>query len=190
MNFNQHSNLIGRHSFLSPSQPHWINYDLEKLHTVYRRSLSAQRGQDIHALASNLINLNVKLPDNKLPLNQFVNDAIGYRMASEQVLFYSLNCWGTADAISFRNNLLRLHDLKTGYTRVSMLQLEIYAALFCLEYDYKPNQIDVELRVYQTSDIILHQPTPPEIRRIIEKIIIFDKKLEEFKKEDEDPWPG
>jgi len=109
-------------------------------------------------------------------------------MSPEQVLFYSYNCYGTADAISFRNNGLRIHDLKTGYSRVSMLQLEVYAALFCLEYEHKPNQIDIELRIYQASKIVIHVPEPPVIRRIMEKIIIFDRKIEELKLKEEDPW--
>jgi hypothetical protein len=109
-------------------------------------------------------------------------------MAPEQILFYSYNAFGTSDAISFRNNLLRVHDLKTGLSRVSMVQLEIYAALFCLEYDQLPKNIDIELRIYQASKIIVHEPTHVDTRRIMEKIIYFDKKIEEFKTEEYNPW--
>jgi hypothetical protein len=188
MDFNAHYDVAGRHAFLSASSPHWVNYDFEKLRSVYVKSQAAKRGTELHDFARQCIDLGIKLPANKKSLNQYVNDAIGFRMAPEQVLFYSYNCYGTADAISFRNNMLRVHDLKTGYTRVTMTQLEIYAALFCLEYDYKPNQIDMELRVYQSSKIVIHQPEPRVVRRIMEKIIIFDRKIEELKLEEEDPW--
>lgn len=188
MDFNAHLDIIGRHAFLSASNYHWVNYDFEKLRAVYSKSIANKRGTQLHDFARQCIELGIKLPPNKKSLNQYVNDAIGYRMAPEQILFYSYNAFGTADAISFRNNFLRIHDLKTGYTRVSMQQLEIYAAMFCLEYDHKPKSIDVELRIYQSSKIVVYQPDPPSVRRIMEKIIIFDKKLEQFKIEEEDPW--
>lgn len=188
MKFNAHYDLINKHAFLSPSSPHWVNYDFEKLQSVYLRSMYAKRGSELHDFARRCIQLNIKLPDNKKSFNQYVNDAIGYRMTPEQILFYSYNCYGTADAISFRNNLLRIFDLKTGYTSISMLQLEIYAALFCLEYEYKPNQLDIELRIYQSTKIIVHTPQVTDIRRIMEKIIAFDKKIEEFNLVEEDPW--
>jgi hypothetical protein len=145
------------------------------------------KSNELHDFASRCIRLRVKLPATKATLNQYVNDAIGYRMVPEQILFYSDNVFGTADAICFRNNLLRIHDLKTGYTRVHMHQLEIYTALFCLEYDYKPQNIDVELRIYQMSQIVYHEPDHPSIKRIMEKIKFFNKKLNEFQLE-EDPW--
>lgn len=188
MDFNAHYDVAGRHAFLSASSPHWVNYDFEKLESVYLKSQANLKGTQLHDFARQCIDLGIKLPDNKKSLNQYVNDAIGYRMSPEQVLFYSYNCYGTADAISFRNNGLRIHDLKTGYSRVSMLQLEVYAALFCLEYEHKPNQIDIELRIYQASKIVIHVPEPPVIRRIMEKIIIFDRKIEELKLKEEDPW--
>lgn len=188
MNFKQHFDLIGKHAFLSPSNHHWINYDLEKLRTVYFRSMASKRGTEIHDLARRCIELNVNLPRNKSALNQFVNDAIGYRMVPEQILFYSYNAFGTADAISFRNNMLRIHDLKTGTSRVMMEQLEIYAALFCLEYSHFPKAIDIELRIYQTSSVVVHKPDHTVIRRFMEKIKLFDETIEKFKEEGDDPW--
>lgn len=188
MNFVEHSELRNKHAFLSPSGYHWVNYDVEKLRALYDKQRAVERGVAHHFLARQLIELGIKLPRNKKALNQFVNDAIGYRMTPEQPLFYSRNAFGTTDAICFRNNFLRVHDLKTGTTRVVMQQLEIYAALFCLEYDKKPTSIDIELRIYQGTNIIVHIPESPEIRRIMEKIIMFDKKIEEFKNEEENPW--
>ena len=86
---------------------------------------------------------------------------------------------GTADAISFRNNFLRIHDLKTGTRPVHVEQLEIYAALFCLEYKVKPADIKIELRIYQNDEILVHEPEAEEIIVIMNKIIHLNKILEE-----------
>ena len=181
MNFNKHSDLEGRHAFLSASKYHWINYDEEKLEKAYSKYMATLIGTRLHAFACECINLGVKLPKNKKTLNLYVNDAIGYKMETEQTLYYSDNCFGTADAICFRDNFLRIHDFKSGETPASMNQLKIYAALFCLEYDINPFDIQMELRLYQTNNIIIHKPDPKEIDYIIEKIIRFDKKIEEIK---------
>ena len=156
MLFNTHSNLAGQHAFLSASKYHWINYDDEKLDRVYVAALAAQKGTELHALAHELIRLGVKLPGNKKALNRYVNDAIGYRMRSEQILWYSDNAFGTADAVSFRRNLLRIHDLKTGVTPTSHHQLEVYAALFCLEYRFKPFDIEIEFVTIYNIQIHTH----------------------------------
>lgn len=183
MNFNTYSHLEGAHAFLSPSKYHWVNYDDEKLDSTYIRAMATQKGVRLHALADECIQLGVKLPRSKKTLNMFVNDAIGFKMTPEQVLYYSDNAFGTADAISFRNNLLRVHDLKTGNTPASMKQLEVYAALFCLEYSKHPNDISIELRIYQNDEIIVHIPNPEDIMHIMDKIIIFDKRIDKIKME-------
>lgn len=180
MNFNKNSGLANKHSFLSPSSYHWVNYDVEKLTNVYTRHLALQRGTELHEFAQRCIDLNIKLPRTGKTLNMYVNDAIGFRMKPEVVLFYSPYSFGTVDAISFRENLLRIHDLKTGRTKASMVQLEVYAALFCLEYEKQPNKIDIELRIYQHGEILVNVPEPMRIREIMDKIIIFDQKLEEI----------
>ena len=185
MNFNEHSELRGLHAFLSASKYHWINYDEDKLIERYERSLAIQRGNELHELAQQLISYGVKLEKSKRTLNMYVNDAIGYRMTPEQILFYSVNCFGTADAISFseKTKLLRIHDLKTGDTPASMHQLEIYDALFCLEYGYNPFDIKHELRIYQSNDVMIHNPDPDDIIHIQDKIITFDKCIEKIKQE-------
>lgn len=86
---------------------------------------------------------------------------------------------GTADAISFRNNFLRIHDLKTGTRPVHIEQLEIYAALFCLEYKVKPTDIKIELRIYQNDEILVHEPEAEEIIVIMNKIVHLNKILED-----------
>jgi len=109
-----------------------------------------------------------------------VNDAVGFKMTPEQILFYSINAYGTADAISFRVGQLRIHDLKTGVSKVSMDQLMVYASLFCLEYDEQPSKIEIELRIYQGFNTIIHRPESSDVRIIMDKIILFDKRINEF----------
>lgn len=184
MNFNKHSNLEGQHAFLSASKYHWINYDEEKIAESYSRFKATQKGTILHEYAAQSILLGQKLPKSKKTLNMYVNDAIGYKMTPEQVLFYSENCFGTADSISFRNRLLRIHDLKTGVIPAHMEQLEIYAALFCLEYDIKPSDIDIELRLYQNDEILYHTPTSEDIVPIMDKIITFDKIIKKIKEQE------
>lgn len=183
MIFNKHSAFEGRHAFLSASKYHWINYTNDKLDNVYRTALLAAKGTELHEFASQAIKLGIKLPRTQKTLNMYVNDAIGYRMTAEQMLFYSVNCFGTADAISFRNKVLRIHDLKTGTTPTSMKQLEVYAAMFCLEYGYKPYEIDIELRIYQNDDIMEEVPEADDIVHIMDKIVTFDKQIEILKAE-------
>ena len=185
MKFNKHLHLEGLHAFLSASSHHWLNYDEEKLTNTYSRRLAAQRGTRIHEFASEAILLGIKLPRSKKTINMYVNDAIGYRMETEQILYYSENSFGTADAIRFKDNLLRIHDLKTGTTPVSVRQLEVYAALFCLEYSVDPNKISMELRIYQSDEILIHIPEPTEILYVMDKIITFDRHIEMIKLEEE-----
>lgn len=186
MKFAKHYDLVGEHAFLSASKYHWINYSGEKLGSAFLKFLATQKGTELHKYAQLSIELRQRLPKSKHSLNSFVNDAIGFRMQPEQVLYYSSNAFGTADAISFRDNTLRIHDLKTGVTTVSMNQLLVYAAYFCLEYKYDPEDIDIELRIYQSDEILVHRPTGEEIRTIMEKIIEFDKMIESIKSDMED----
>lgn len=181
MNFNKHFELEGRHAFLSASKYHWINYDEEKLAAAYTKFLATQRGTRLHDLACQCIREGVKLEKSKKTLNRYVNDAIGFKMETEQPLKYSENCFGRADAISFRKNFLRIHDLKTGESPTSMHQLEVYAALFCLEYQVEPSSIEIELRLYQSDEVVVHNPPPEDILYIMDKIILFDKQIDKMK---------
>ena len=185
MNFVKHSNLEGQHAFLGASKYHWINYDRDKIVDAYAKYMAAQKGTALHDFAAQCIRLGQRLPRSKKTLNMYVNDAIGYRMTPEQVLYYSENCFGTADAISFRDGLLRIHDYKSGVIPAHMEQLMIYAALFCLEYRTKPSEIDMELRIYQSDEILCHNPSSDEILPIIDKIIDFDKIITKIKSEEE-----
>lgn len=183
MIFNKHFNLVGQHAFLSASKYHWINYSEDKLNNAYLTAQAAKRGTELHALAHELIRLGIKLPRSEKTLNMYVNDAIGYRMTPEQVLYYSPNAFGTVDAASFRRNILRLSDLKTGEVPASVHQLEVYAAFFCLEYLFKPHEIEIEMRIYQSDEIRLYEGDPDTIAHIMDKIKTFDRIIEARKEE-------
>lgn len=182
MRFNQHFGLQGKHAFLSASKYSWLGYDEEKLDRVFWTAAQTARGTRLHKLAHDLIKEGVKLPRNEKTLNMYVNDAIGYRMTPEQILFYSNNFFGTVDAISFseRNMVLRISDLKTGTTPTSPKQLIIYTALFCLEYGLEAHEIQNELRIYQNDEIRLYTVDHPDLKEVMQKIIRFDKRLDEL----------
>lgn len=183
MRFREHSDLSGTHALLSPSTYHWVNYDIDKLDYKVTTSFAAKRGSDLHDLAQRMITLGVKLPDNPTTLNMYVNDAIGFRMKPEQTLFFSRNCYGTTDAIGFRANKLRIHDLKTGVTPTKITQLEVYAALFCLEYGPKPLEIEMEFRIYQNDEVQIFEGDPLMVTNIMDKIVYFDRRIEELRME-------
>lgn len=183
MEWNDHSKLEGMHALLSPSNYYWTKYDKDKLIEYKTMKDAADLGTRKHALAKELIELNEPLPRKHKTLNMYVNDAIGYKMRAEQVLYYSRYCFGTADAISFKEkkSLLRIHDLKTGIkVPAKLTQLEVYAALFCLEYDIRPADVEIELRIYQFDDILYGHPTVENILPIMDQIILADKLYSEI----------
>ena len=183
MRFANHRNLQGLHAPFSASQSSWLRYDDQKAIEVYKNRKAAEMGSRLHAWAAETINLGIKQPRSKKTLYAYVNDAIGYKMSTEVVLFYSERFFGTADAIAFRDGKLRIHDLKTGRTPVHMEQLMVYAALFCLEYGIKPGTIEIELRIYQNDEILYHNPEADEIAPIMDKIKHFDKLLQKLDEE-------
>jgi hypothetical protein len=160
------------------------------LDITFTKFLAKERGARLHAFAAEAIRLGIELElgNPKRTLSLYVNDAIGYKMTPEQSLCYSENCFGKADTISFRRNFLRIHDYKSGSTPTSMHQVEVYAALFCLEYNFKPENIKMELRLYQSNEVITHRPPPEDIRRIMEKIVIFDQRIDKLKNGEGEPW--
>src|SRR5690554_4108880 len=126
MEFNRHLDLQDKHAFLSASKYYWLNYTPEKLATVYANERKKEEGTALHAFASMAITKRIKLSTHKKTLNMFVNDCIGFGMTSEQVLYYSDNCFGTADAIKLtevdKQKVLRVFDYKSGVSRVSFKQ--------------------------------------------------------------------
>lgn len=182
MIFNRHRNLEGLHAPFGASKSSWLRYDDDKVIEVYQNMKATEMGTRLHQWAKDTIDLGIKQPRSKQTLYSYVNDAIGFNMSTEVVLFYSERFFGTADAISFKNKKLRIHDLKTGKTPVHIEQLEIYAALFCLEYKIKPSDIQMELRIYQNDEILVHNPTAEDISVIMDKIIHLNKILENIER--------
>ena len=187
MQWNPHYALQGKHAFLGASNYHWLNYDNEKLDISYTNFLAKEKGTKLHAIAKDLIDEGINLPRSRKTLNMYVNDGIAFHMNTEQVLYYSDNCFGTADAIKFEEvkKFLRINDLKTGNTPTHIEQLEIYASLFCLEYSYQPEDLSMEFRIYQSNDIFMeNNQTEPyladKIRTIMSKIIVFDKRINQL----------
>lgn len=206
MIWNEHSILKDKHALLSPSGYYWLNDDEEKLANRISSLKAAEAGTIIHDLACRLIKHRIKINKNDRHLLQlalyeggippktiditsalynllnYVNDAIGFHMDPEITLFYSENIFGTADAISYKNNTLRIHDLKTGKIAAKMDQLLIYAGLFFLEYNkilnFDLSNLNVELRIYQNEEIIVHTPEIDEMAHYIDMIIEKNKMLQ------------
>lgn len=180
MQWNDHSNLEGLHATFGGSNYHWLNYDIEKMLQVFKSQEAKRIGTELHEHAANCIKYRTKLKG-RTTLALYVNDAIGFRMQPEQVLYYSPYFFGTADAITFneKKKELRIHDLKTGVSKASFKQLEIYAAWFCLEYDYRPGDISFVLRLYQNDEFIEECPTAEDIARIMDTVVTFNKVLME-----------
>ena len=162
MNLNRNTKLIGQHAFLSPSNYHWLDYDEDKLTRVFFQKQQAALGDRLHQYAQMAIELKQKQPDNGTTMSRYVNDAIGFRMQAEQPLFYSVDCFGTADALGIRQErqendrwVLRVSDLKTGTSATSMKQPLIYAGIFFFEYGelFKPQDVKVVLRIYQNDQV-------------------------------------
>ena len=206
MILNDHSDLRGKHSFLSPSKSAWERYDQDKLLQVYIASYSAEVGTAVHEFASKCIEEKIKLKrsDKNMLLYHmslsniprivydldyiyptvmaYVNDCIGFRMKTEVIFKYSDFCFGTADAFLFseKNSFLRIHDLKTGKKPASIEQLIKYASLFCLEYKVKPETINTELRIYQSNQAAIYIPESEEISEMMSTIIQDSDILEKF----------
>lgn len=183
MIWNNHSEDTDDHAFLSPSNYHWINYDIPKLINVFKNDYAKKEGVIMHEFAATAIEKKYKLAKSKKTLNLYINDCIGFNMRPEQRLFYSFNAFGTTDAISFKDNILRIFDLKTGVVRASFKQLEVYAALFCLEYTIDPKNISIHLRIYQNNEYLEHYPESDHIQSIMDRIVEFDQVIEDLKKE-------
>lgn len=184
MQFNDHYKIKkgNLHAFLGASNYQWLNYSDEKLAQRWETLKAVERGTKLHEYAAKAIELGITQKKTKQTLNMYINDGIGFRMTPEQPLYFSDNCFGTTDTISFRREkegmTLRIHDLKTGEIPAKMEQLRIYTALFCLEYDVKPGDIFIEERIYQFNDIQIENPTPEDILPIMDKIQRFNTIIE------------
>lgn len=187
MNFNKHYNLEGLHAPFGASKSSWLRYDEEKLTQTYKGLKAVEMGTRLHAWAAETIQLGIKQKSTQKALNRYVNDAIGYRMDTEVVLFYSDHFFGTADSICFRNKTLRIHDYKSGKSG-HLEQLRVYAALFCLEYSVNPRDIDIILQLYKEEPVdneqLGEEADPEDILAIMETIRKFDKILNKIDAEE------
>lgn len=187
MNFNRHLELRDKHAILSPSKPYWLTYTPEQIRNYIIAQQAAARGTKLHELAARLIEEGLKLRGSTQTLVSYVNDAIGYGMTPEVGLRYSDNCFGHADAIEFSHGTLRVHDLKTGSGPVHMEQLEIYAALFLLEYErvlgVSPLNTKVNLRIYQNDDIQEYSPDKDRLEEVIHAIKTQDSAVQDVLRE-------
>lgn len=183
MEFNDHSRFEGRHAFLSPSQYHWINYDPDRLRTRFVTAQAAMVGSELHAYAAEAISLREWQVDEDSTVGFYVNECIRHGMSPEVVLYYSDNCFGTADAIDLQGNVLKIFDLKTGNSRTSEHQLEVYSAIFCLEYGFDPYTLAFDLRIFQNGEARCYVADPNYIVQIIEQILLFDAEIDRMREE-------
>ena len=186
MRLNRHSELEGRHAFLAPSSPAWLRYDDQKLERRYLEELAAQRGTEELEFAARAIKLGHKMEEKPKTINMYVNDSIGWRLKPEVSLFWSVFCFGTADALGFSESqmLLRISDLKTGKTPTTFDQLIIYAALFCLEYEFpRPWELEIELRIYQANKVKFLAPDPDEVFHAMDRILTGTRLIEAIHQE-------
>lgn len=181
MRWNNHWQVENKHAFLGASKSHWIRYDLEKMKRIWTNKFKSEEGTRKHKLAAFCIQERVRLQENESTLSMYVNDAIGFRMTPEQVLFYNDDCFGTPDAISFRQGVLRIHDLKTGVHPASFDQILIYFALFCLEYATNPYDIEMIARIYQNDEVLEYVANGEEVQEIMNTIKLFTKEIAAMK---------
>ena len=178
MKWNEHSRYEGQHAMFPASRPSWLNYDDAHVFEYCDLVKAKERGTRLHKFAQDCIELGEGLPKKPITtLRLYVNDAIRYNMKPETVLFYSKYFFGTTDAISFANDILRIHDLKTGIIPGKIEQLMIYDALFCLEYGIDPHDIQHKLRIYQFDAFTESEPDPDRIEEIGDQIVRFNELL-------------
>jgi hypothetical protein len=145
---------------------------------------AALEGVEQHRYAAICIEEGLVQDDESTTLGLYINQSIAFKMHPEVVLFYSPNAFGTVDAIAYRHRRLRVSDLKTGVSRTSEHQLEVYVALFCLEYGVDPFHLrDIELRIYQDNRVREYPADPAFIKGIMDKIVKFDGIINELREE-------
>lgn len=205
---NTHPELVGKHALFSPSKYSWMNYDDDKLRQAYVNSFATQIGTLVHSYAADKITFRQPMEDNRSERNAlllhllknkippkviqleklftnvlpYVNDAIGYKMTPEVLLYYSDLVYGWADTITFSRNTLRIHDLKTGDTPASMDQLMGYAGLFYLMHskEAKLQKCKTELRIYQNNQVLIHTPSAYDIACVMDKAVHADMIVDEM----------
>lgn len=199
MNSYDYSKLKGTHATFGGSNYAWLGYDDEKIIQAYYARRAKDLGTALHEYARQRISNSLKMTkgdsyavvnhilESKLPrgiiqyaggidsimatLIPYVNDGIKYRMRPEALTYFADEFYGWADALSFneRNKTLRIHDFKSGKLIASMTQLKIYSAFYCLGTGLKPENINIELRIYQNGEVVVDNPEAEEIQEIMDK---------------------
>lgn len=126
--------------------------------------------------------------DPKVYVNNFYhycNDAIKLGMSAEfkiKPFSDSLYFGGTADALKFEDGKLIIFDLKTGSNNVSMEQLLIYAAFFCLEYGIRPGDIQTTLKIYQENKKQTMNPSTPQLVKLMDLTVTINDYISEWRR--------
>lgn len=205
MKWNDHKEYEGKHAFMGGSNYHWLNYDSQAFENRYYSRYSQDIGTTLHQLAHECIVNRIKINKHDIHLIEmamnkafipkdaydpnlilmnlipFVNDAIGFHMSSEVLLFVNQFCFGTADAIGYNEieRTLRVHDYKSGSTPAKIEQCYIYIAMFCIEYKVDPRKLKlIEARIYQNCECLIDNPSADvilDIMSVIEKDISLIK---------------
>jgi hypothetical protein len=172
---NRHPEIEDRHAIFGGSKYAWTNKTPEENANDIFKDDAAVLGTKLHDLARRHIELDIPMGRSQKTLNLYINHALKYGMVPEVALKASPYHFGKADALSFdKNGKLKIFDLKTGVRPASFRQLEIYAAFFIMEYapmlGINPNDLDIELRIYQNDDVLIGTPSANDIRPIIDNI--------------------
>lgn len=192
--WNIHKEYEGKHALMGASNPHWLNYDSKAFENKYYSRYSQEIGTALHQLAHDCIVGRIKLSKHDTHLVEmalfkafipkdaydpniilktlmpFVNDAIGFHMSSEILLFVNEFCFGTTDAIVYNEyeKILRIHDYKSGSIPGKIEQIYIYMAMFCIEYNIDPRKLNlIEARIYQNCECLIDNPPAEVILNII-----------------------
>lgn len=185
MRFKRHNAIADMHAKLSPSKYHWVRYDDDKFDRWYMSQLASQRGVEEHEYAQRAIALGIRQAESTAALNRYINDSIRWKLTPEQIFFYSVHCFGTADAAGFNEarRIFRVSDYKSGRTATSMDQLKLYSGLFCLEYDWSPLEISIEMRIYQGKTPREELADPHEIMVLMDRIKTRSARIDEIREE-------
>lgn len=144
---------VKKHAVFSPSEKYWVNYDRARIIQRYDQVIAIERGTALHELAAKCIDLKIHLDPCEGVIATYVSDCISYKMDTEVELVFTNEINGTADAIRYdrESNTLYVFDLKTGSTKASLVQVMIYAALWCCVHNRDPLTLSYDLRIYHNQ---------------------------------------
>lgn len=144
---------VKKHAMFSPSEKSWVNYDRDKIVARYDQVMAVERGTQLHEFAATAIKLKMLLDPSMGVIADYVQDCITLNVETEQEVIYTPEINGTADAIKYDpyENRLYVFDLKTGQSKASIVQLQIYAAIWCAYNGKNPLSMKFDLRIYHNQ---------------------------------------